>query len=138
MRWPSGPGGSNGQQRLNLRGLEQGVATGVEKPFAAQRRLGHFGDVDVTVLPDPEAVRRREAVRGAGVGAAPGRQDVAVDVADRSAWTARSLRPDPAGQVGLALLPGHLADVDAVVLVDEEVAGPGHVAPDPQQLAGPG
>ena len=37
----------------------------MKQSFAAQRSLGHFGDVHVAMLSNPEAVRRRDAVRGA-------------------------------------------------------------------------
>src|SRR5581483_9905470 len=83
----------------------------------------------------PDAVRRREPTGAARVGLAPGRQDIALGVTDTHLGRP-VLRPDAPGQVHLALLPGHLADVDGAFSIHEQVARPGHVRPGGEQLAG--
>ena len=68
-------------------------------------RVGHFGQVDGTLIVDPDAVRRHEVAGLRRVGAAPAQQNIASEVDDaESRWfllceskgprTYRS-RPDP-------------------------------------------
>src|SRR5215204_2365457 len=100
-----------------------------------ERRLGDLADVDIAARVHPEAVRRSEAVRRTRIGAAPGREDVPVDVADGQPRGAVLLQ-ELGGHVARALLPAHLTDVDGAVRRDEQVAGPGDLGPDGQRLAG--
>src|SRR5260370_1644850 len=95
---------------------------------AYANRVRHLGHIDVAAAVDPDAVRRPEIGRDSCIGTTPAQQHVAVDVVN--AQPRRLFLLDRSTAERRPACTRHqLADVHALVFVDEDVLRPLHVVP---------